>query len=318
MMLTLTPIEAVVFGAFVGLAFGVGILLVLALNPWTRPRSVEARIAPYVRRGEFSRLFSPRENSWTNHPAIQRNIVPLIDKASHFLGRVLGTHRDIERRLQRAGLTMSVSSYRLSQSLWALAGFIGATVLALAFAATRHVSVGLLLAGIILATFSGLLARDYYLTTQVKKRAARLAREFPTVADLLALAVAAGESPVSAMERVASTSRGALSSELGLTLADIHSGMTVDDALVKLGSRTPLPSLTRFSEAVAVALERGTPLADVLRAQAQDARDHATRELMETAGKREITMLIPVIFFLMPLVIVFAIFPGLSVLQIGI
>ncbi|MGO2586438.1 MAG: type II secretion system F family protein, partial [Brachybacterium tyrofermentans] len=33
-----------------------------------------------------------------------------------------------------------------------------------------------------------------------------MAREFPTVADLLALAVAAGESPIAAMERVARTS----------------------------------------------------------------------------------------------------------------
>ena len=38
---------------------------------------------------------------------------------------------------------------------------------------------------------------------------------------------------------------------------------------------------------------------------------------MEMAGKREIAMLVPVVFFVLPLVIVFAIFPGLAVLEIS-
>src|SRR5699024_9743743 len=83
------------------------------------------------------------------------------------------------------------------------------------------------------------------------------------------------------------------------------------------GARTPLGSLGRFGEGVSIAIERGTPLADVLRAQAQDAREEAKRELMETAGQREIMMLVPVVFFVLPLVIVFAIFPGLAVLEIS-
>ncbi len=79
-----------------------------------------------------------------------------------------------------------------------------------------------------------------------------------------------------------------------------------------------MPALNRFVDGVAVAIERGTPLADVLRAQAQDARDNAKRELMETAGKKEIAMLAPVVFFILPLTVVFAIFPGLSLLHLTI
>lgn len=52
-------------------------------------------------------------------------------------------------------------------------------------------------------------------------------------------------------------------------------------------------ALGRFGEGVAVAIERGTPLADVLRAQAQGAREEAKRELMEMAGHREVFMLMP-------------------------
>ena len=66
-----------------------------------------------------------------------------------------------------------------------------------------------------------------------------------------------------------------------------------------------------------MAIERGTPLADVLRAQAQDVRDNSKRELMEIAGKKEIAMLAPVVFFILPLTVVFAVFPGLSLMRLN-
>jgi tight adherence protein C len=65
------------------------------------------------------------------------------------------------------------------------------------------------------------------------------------------------------------------------------------------------------------ALERGTPLADVFRAQAQDSREDAKRALIEVAGKKEVAMLIPLVFLILPTTIVFAIFPGIFVLQVG-
>ena len=44
-----------------------------------------------------------------------------------------------------------------------------------------------------------------------------------------------------------------------------------------------------------MAVERGTPLADVLRAQAQDVREEGRRALMETGGRKEVLMMVPVI-----------------------
>lgn len=144
-----------------------------------------------------------------------------------------------------------------------------------------------------------------------------MAREFPTIADLLALAISAGEGPIAAMERVARTSQGELSRELAIAVSEIRAGASLEDALINLGTRSPLDSLSRFAETIAVALERGTPLADVMRAQAQDARELSKRTLMESAGRREVYMLLPVVFLLMPLVIVFAVFPGITALQVG-
>jgi len=55
----------------------------------------------------------------------------------------------------------------------------------------------------------------------------------------------------------------------------------------------------------------------VLRAQAQDAREAAKRGLLEVAGKKEVAMLVPVVFLILPMTILFAVFPGIFVLQAG-
>jgi tight adherence protein C len=55
----------------------------------------------------------------------------------------------------------------------------------------------------------------------------------------------------------------------------------------------------------------------VLQAQAQDAREESKRELLELAGKKEVAMLFPLVFLILPITIAFAIFPGIFVLQVG-
>ncbi|HMM82072.1 MAG TPA: pilus assembly protein, partial [Terrimesophilobacter sp.] len=41
------------------------------------------------------------------------------------------------------------------------------------------------------------------------------------------------------------------------------------------------------------------------------------RELLEVAGKKEVAMMFPLVFLLLPVTILFAVFPGLFVLQLG-
>jgi tight adherence protein C len=72
-----------------------------------------------------------------------------------------------------------------------------------------------------------------------------------------------------------------------------------------------VPVLARFVDGMLIALERGTPLADVLRAQAADVREAGRRELLESGGRREVGMLVPVVFGILPTTVLFALYPGL-------
>ncbi len=156
----------------------------------------------------------------------------------------------------------------------------------------------------------GVIGRDNYLSSQVKARERRILAEFPTIAELLALAVAAGESPVAALDRVCHRSGGELSRDLRTVLAAVRTGEPVGSAFDAWAATTGLPLVARFAQGIAVALERGTPLADVLHAQAADVREAGRRELIEIAARKEVFMMVPVVFLVLPVTVFFAFWPG--------
>ena len=191
-----------------------------------------------------------------------------------------------------------------------MAGFTGSAVLATFVWSIRGGSVPALLILCVVGFLVGVLGCDNRLSAQVRAREDRLREEFPVVADLLALAVAAGESPVAGLERILRVIHGALGEELGQVLADVRTGTPVAAAFDALAARTGVPSIARFAEGLAVAIERGTPLVDVLHAQAADVREATRRDLIEAGGRKEVTMMIPVVFLILPVTVVFAFFPG--------
>ena len=59
----------------------------------------------------------------------------------------------------------------------------------------------------------------------------------------------------------------------------------------------------------------GAPLADVQRAQARDVREAGRGAVMEAGGKKEIAMMVPVVFLVLPVTVLFAVYPGFSFLR---
>jgi tight adherence protein C len=224
--------------------------------------------------------------------------------------RVLGGTVSARHRLEQAGRGMTLEEFRAEQVLWGGGGLLAGLGLSLVFAANSGFRPVPLLILCLLATVSGVLARDRWLSREVAVREERMMAEFPTVAELLALAVAAGEGAVGALERVTRLSRGELARELGRALADARAGASLVQALQGIAVRTSLPPLARFVDGVAIAVERGTPLAEVLRAQAVDVREAGKRALMEAGGRKEIAMMVPVVFLVLPVTVLFALFPG--------
>jgi tight adherence protein C len=299
-----------VVGAVLGGLFGASLLLVVRRLPFLRKPSVDDRVAPYLRDLGGADVFLGVVDSSSPFYAILRLFGPSLRAGATRLERLLGGAGSIRRRLSRAGIERTVEEFRIEQLLWGTVCFGSALVVSLvALSLGAGNPIGMLLFCGLLGVL-GVLARDTYLTTQVRRRERRLLAELPTVAELLALSVAAGEGPAAALDRVARSCRGELAAELERVLGETRAGETLVRALDGLADRTGLLALSRFADGLAVALERGTPLADVLRAQAGDIREAGRRELIESGARREVAMMIPVVFLVLPVTIAFAFYPG--------
>ncbi len=299
------------WGVILGASCASGLLLISSRVVVIRRPQLAMRVLPYVRDlPQVGRIPSLRVTSSSPTAAAAGIFGPFLRSAADLVEKVMGGSTSVRRRLERAAIDKTVHEFRIEQVLWGLAGFAAGAAFSLLRALTREVSpiVGLLMCclGLVL----GVIARDNRLSAQATNRERRIVAEFPTVAELLALAVAAGESPVAALDRVVRRSGGELSADLGRVLAEVRTGTPVGAAFEGLAARTGLPLVARFATGISVAIERGTPLADVLHAQAADVREAGRRNLIETAARKEVLMMAPVVFLVLPVTVLFAFFPG--------
>jgi tight adherence protein C len=299
------------WGATLGAVLAAGLLLVVARVRAIRRPPLALRVLPYVRDlPQVANTPALRVASSSSTSAVAGVFGPLVRSTADAVERVLGGAASVRRRLERANIDKTVHEFRVEQVVWGLVGFaVAAAYGVLRMLTTPGSALGSLLVCAI-AFVVGVLARDTYLTSQVRNRERRILAEFPTVAELLALAVAAGESPVAALDRVVRRSGGELSVDLARVLADIRTGTPVSAGFDQLASATGLPLVARFAQGIAIAVERGTPLADVLHAQAADVREAGRRELIETAARKEVLMMVPVVFLVLPITVLFAFWPG--------
>ncbi|TWE09423.1 type II secretion system F family protein [Rudaeicoccus suwonensis] len=302
------------WGALCGAGLGAGVILIYLGLPHHRRPDLAARIEPYVQD-------SPRPSRLLARSTDRLDVNHVLSPAMHRLGalvdHVLGGATSVRMRLERAGRPPDVEGFRAQQALWGVAAACaGALFAVMSFVGGRHSVVQAVLV-LVISFAAGVVGCDQTLTRAADRREQRILAEFPAVAEMLALAVTAGEGAAAALERVTALSSGELSSELGRCLTDARAGSTLPEALQGLADRTGAASLTRFVDGIVIAVERGTPLADVMRAQAQDARDSSKQQLMELGGRRELMMMVPVVFLVLPVTIVFAIFPGLGALNMS-
>ncbi|MFT0846659.1 type II secretion system F family protein [Actinomycetaceae bacterium L2_0104] len=286
-------------GAAIGaLAVG-GLILLYSLVRKPHP-TLAQRVLPYTEHG-----WSPER------PALLGKAVAWTMDLMETLG---SSTSSVRRRLNTLG-ERSVRSFRLQQLEWAGLGLLVGLVVAFSLA-VRGTNLAVCLLIVAAGACGGALAADSLLTRQVRRHSESLTQELPDIAELLALAVSSGESIRGALERVAELGTGALVREMERMLSSVWAGSSLVDALSAMSERSGSAEVARFCDALVSSMERGTALSDVLQAQAQDAREQARRQLMESGGRKEISMMLPVVFLILPVTVLFTLYPGLRALTL--
>ena len=134
--------------------------------------------------------------------------------------------------------------------------------------------------------------------------------EFPMVVELFAILIGGGMSPSSALSLISERGEGEFIRLLNPIVAAMKQGINLAQALDILNKKVDSRIIRRFCDSLAISVERGTPLIEVVGRQVEEVRQAQRLQISEKASKAEIQLMIPVVFLILPISILFALWPS--------
>ena len=147
--------------------------------------------------------------------------------------------------------------------------------------------------------------------TRTEVKQSEINAELVSILQMLSIMVSAGESPMSAMKYVSKRSEGILPSLIKQSFRKYQDGRTLTQTLDFIATATGSSQVRRLTNSIQIAIHRGTPILEVLNNQVLALNKQINFNLMKLSGKSEITLLIPVVFLILPVSISFAIWPSI-------
>jgi tight adherence protein C len=114
-----------------------------------------------------------------------------------------------------------------------------------------------------------------------------------------------------------SRASGVLPDALKGVLASLELGSALDQELKWLAKTLPQRQVIEFSNKLSSSLRRGTPLVQMLTSLAESTRAELRNAQLKQAGRNETRMLIPLVFLILPVTVLFAIYPSIQLISTG-
>jgi pilus assembly protein TadC len=133
--------------------------------------------------------------------------------------------------------------------------------------------------------------------------------------DLLAVALTAGQNPRASIDTISEFLPTDFKEGISKAIRENAFGKPLMIALNEMSDEKESRVLKPLIKQMETAIARGTPLAEVSRKFAEDQRLKFKNLLMKQGAAKEISMLFPVVFVVLPSVLAVAMYPALTVLQ---
>jgi tight adherence protein C len=143
-----------------------------------------------------------------------------------------------------------------------------------------------------------------------KREISSIELEFPLVVELFAILIGGGMSPSSALSHISERGNGEFIKLLTPIITQMKQGINLAQALDILNKEVDSRIIRRFCDSLAISVERGSPLIDVVGRQVEEVRQAQRLLISERASKAEIQLMIPVVFLILPISILFALWPS--------
>ena len=135
--------------------------------------------------------------------------------------------------------------------------------------------------------------------------------ELVNILQMLSIMISAGESPMMAMRYVSQRSVGVIPKLIEQSFIKYEGGRNLTQTMDFIAIATGSFQVRRLTNSIQIAIERGTPILDVLNNQVQALNKQINLALLKKSGRSEIALLIPVVFLILPVSICFAIWPSI-------
>ena len=292
------------FAIVIGVLVGGGILLLfVGLASGSPVDPVQARLTQLG-----SAQARNLEELELQQPFSERTLRPLIARLSKMSSR-LGSASSTENAERRLAMAGNPGDLRVSDWL-GVKMLVGIAIAAIAF-----LVFGLLIGGVVVGLFLGLvgfgigfLIPEFWLGRRIKARQKLILKMIPDTLDLLTISVRAGLGFDGALAKVVEKLPGPLTDEFRRALAEVRVGKARRDALRDMVPRTNVQPLSNFIGAIIQAEQLGVSISKVLQVQSEQLRIERRQRAEEQAARAPIKMLFP---------LVGCIFPSLFIVILG-
>ena len=241
---------------------------------------------------------------------IQRVILPALGSFGRFGRRVtpFDSADRIEMRLKEAGSPQAWDAARVV-AVKLITGAFG-LVASLTLAATQEATFAASVLVVGLGTWGSYMLPDLRLMQKARERQNEIRKAMPDTMDLLTIIVEAGLGFDAALAHVIQKVPGPLADEYGRTLHEIRLGVPRADALRNMADRTNIEEVRSFVTSMVQAESFGVSITKVIRAQSHDLRSKRRANAEKKAQQLAVKMIFPLIFCILPAVLVVAMGPG--------
>ena len=215
-----------------------------------------------------------------------------------------------EKMLQSAGIALSGNQFLLIRLGAGLGLALPAFYAGLVFDLGSSMAIPAVLAGFIL----GMLLPMRYVKSRLAKQQEIYREALPNVMDLLVVSVEAGLGLDAALLRLYEKDKSPLMQELIRAIQDVQRGMSKKEAYTQMAERCRVKELTSFVNALLQAEQLGISIKSVLKQQADAMRESRRQRAEEKALKAPVTMLMPLVMFIFP--VIFIVLLGPAVINI--
>jgi tight adherence protein C len=148
------------------------------------------------------------------------------------------------------------------------------------------------------------------------RRAELEADEVASISSVVAIALRGGVNPIAALELALSGASGATAEALARTLKLIHLGAPTNEAFDEFRKSCRSTAAEEFAAKLQTAEQFGSGLADQLDELVETLRSQVAVADFAQATASETKMLLPLVFLILPVTVIFALYPSLQVLNL--